>query len=520
MNSSDVRDALLQRNFFPAYNPWEEEIPPVFTSEKFTDQVARDLVALPNRNQRKYSGYDSVQYRLTKFNGLSRLCSIIHPRSYASLVLSIESNWNDLKQVSENPVSLIRPFLHDDGRIVKMDYGSDTEAIHDEKDTSFGKRWEVRTDISNFYPSFYSHSIPWALVGFEVAKAQRGHGRWFNALDMAVRNCNRGETRGVAIGPGTSLMVTEIVLEKIDRELKNEFKYLRRIDDYVAYCETEAEAEAFVSKLAELLHKYQLELNAQKTQIRKLPVDRSGWVADLTMASPDRDRMTGDRDWVTKKGAVGRFVDFAVRLADQTPDGSVLKFGLKSLIIALEDIEDPDQEIVHAILEQGLNLAFHQPVLVPVLGKLLDSEAEHVEMPQHQSELTKLLEDNIRFKRTDIVSWLLYFFDRHELSFSDEMADMIINMRDCIPLLLLYMSGNLRSQAKVVAYANSLDRNDFYEMDKHWMLLYRLFLDGRFQPNVSEKDAFEILKAADVSFVRSADKCLYADRSDVFDVRA
>ena len=324
-----------------------------------------------------------------------------------------------------------------------MDYGSETEAIHDEKDTSFSKRWEVRTDISNFYPSFYSHSIPWALVGFDVAKARRDPRLWFNALDKAVRNCNRGETRGVAIGPGTSLVITEIVLEKIDRELKDDFTYTRRIDDYVAYCETEAEAQAFVANLAEQLHKYQLELNAQKTQIRKLPVDRSGWVADLTMASPDRDRMTRDQDWVTKKAAVGRFVDFAVRLADQTPDGSVLKFGLKSLIIALENIENPDQEIVHAILEQGLNLAFHQPVLVPVLGKLLDSEAEHVEMPQHEAELIKLLEDNVRYRRTDIVSWLLYFFDRHELSISEGIVDSIIETGDCIPLILLYNSGKI-----------------------------------------------------------------------------
>ena len=432
------------------------------------------------------------------------------------LVLSIESNWNDLKQVSENPVSLIRPALHDDGRLAKMDYGTETEAIHDEKDLSFGKRWEVQTDISNFYPSFYSHSIPWALVGFEVAKANRDPRLWFNALDKTVRDCNRGETRGVAIGPGTSLVITEIVLEKIDTELKQEFAYTRRIDDYVAYCENEDEAEAFVAKLSERLHKHQLELNAQKTRIRKLPIDRSVWVADLTMASPDRKRMKRDQDWLTKKNTVGRFVDFAVRLADQTPDGSVLKFGLKSLIGTLEEITDPDQQIVHAILEQGLNLAFHQPVLVPVLGKLLDSEAKHVEIPQHQPELLRLLENNVRFKRTDVVSWLLYFFDRHELELPETMADSIVETGDCIPLLLLYMSGNIDHQAKVATFANSLDKNDCYEMDRYWILLYHLYLDGCYQPPPYERNVFETLDAANVSFVIPAEKCSYFDESAIF----
>jgi hypothetical protein len=31
-------------------------------------------------------------------------------------------------------------------------------------DKSFGKKYLVQIDIANFYPSIYSHSVPWALV--------------------------------------------------------------------------------------------------------------------------------------------------------------------------------------------------------------------------------------------------------------------------------------------------------------------------------------------------------------------
>ena len=49
-----------------------------------------------------------------------------------------------------------------------------------------------RTDISNFYPRIYTHSIPWALLGKEHSKAQM-HSTTFkrhyaNQLDIFVRN--------------------------------------------------------------------------------------------------------------------------------------------------------------------------------------------------------------------------------------------------------------------------------------------------------------------------------------------
>ena len=64
MNSADARDALLQRNFFPAYNEWEEEIPPVFTSQGFSPQVAHDLEALPNLGRFKGNIQDMIRFSI------------------------------------------------------------------------------------------------------------------------------------------------------------------------------------------------------------------------------------------------------------------------------------------------------------------------------------------------------------------------------------------------------------------------------------------------------------------------
>ncbi len=43
-----------------------------------------------------------------------------------------------------------------------------------EPDLLIGKRYLVKADISTCFPSIYTHSIPWALIGKDDAKARRG----------------------------------------------------------------------------------------------------------------------------------------------------------------------------------------------------------------------------------------------------------------------------------------------------------------------------------------------------------
>ena len=52
-----------------------------------------------------------------------------------------------------------------------------------------GKRYQVKADISNFFPSIYTHSIPWALIGKKLSKENKdGEKFWFNEIDLYIRN--------------------------------------------------------------------------------------------------------------------------------------------------------------------------------------------------------------------------------------------------------------------------------------------------------------------------------------------
>lgn len=486
-----VLRALLQHNFFPTQKKAKEEMPPIFTSVAFTPDLAKKLVAGKPRKVDGYQGYDAVEYKLTRFNGVSRSCAIPHPTAYAQLSLCIHEHWDKLDYIGKNKISGIRPIEHSDGRIIIMDYEKSFEKTKRKLRGAFGRRFTVHTDISNCFPSVYSHAIPWATVGFDYAKKHKStkyKTEWFNQLDEKVRWLKRGETQGIAIGPATSNILSEVILARVDETLRGKFVYTRFIDDYTAYCETEEKAQEFVRQLSEELAKYKLLLNIRKTEVIPLPhALAADWVAELSLALP-RTAEVSARDAIN-------YLNLAVRLAQQTPDGSVLKYALKSLVSRkLGFMADVD------ILQYGLTLSFHHPVLLPLLEKLFDSTMFAGKF-LYARELQQLALEHARLRRSDAVAWTLYYLNKYGVSVEAACADEILASRDCVSLLLLYLSGDPLHQTRVLSFVGRLDLVDLYELDQYWLLLYELFRAGKIASRYKDEDAFEIMAANAVGFI-------------------
>lgn len=491
-----VLAALLQHNFLPAQSPDCEELPPILSSRSFSVKAARKLAASSGHRPKGYEGYDAVEYRLTRFNGVSRCCSIPHPTAYAKLALRIYEYWDKkLHFIADNEHSVIRPRHHSDGRIIIMDdYGTESTKASRNLTDSFGRRFFVRTDISNCFPSIYSHTIPWALVGMKTAKLNRDPNEWFNQLDEKTRKLKRNETQGVAIGPATSNIIFEAILSKVDEAMDKKFKadkglvFRRFIDDYTAYCKTEEQAQRFIRVLAENLAFYKLALNIAKTVVMPLPQSLdSDWVTELSLAVP-RDKNVPAIDAV-------RYLDLAVRLAPQQPDGSVLKYALKSLCG-----QKLAPAAVQTVLEYALTLSFYQPVLLPVLELLFDATTCPGKFA-YGDELRRIVRENADSRRSDGAAWGLYYLMKYGAKIESETADTVLAEPDCIALLLLYVQGNKSLKARVVEYAESLDHSDLYELDQYWLLLYELFRDGGIGNPYAGDRAFQILKDQGVSFV-------------------
>ncbi|MBS0328295.1 MAG: RNA-directed DNA polymerase [Proteobacteria bacterium] len=488
-------EALTRWNYFPNQKSKGGELPPVFSTRQFTPHVAKKLLAEKLRKD----GYDQIEYYATRYNNVSRPLAIPHPVGYAYLVNCICMHWHELSYICSNENSLIKPEEHADGRVVLMDYEEPLERTTRTLKIGFGKKFRAHTDITNCFPSIYTHAIPWATVGFAYAKAHAPQKNptyktlWFNQLDYHQRMIKRNETQGVVIGPATSNIVSEAVLAKVDEVLSKKYTYYRYIDDYTCYCETYEEGQDFLRELNDVLRKYKLSLNLKKTNLVELPAPiDSDWIVELSTRMP-----SGTPNDPPKKGKhynaseALRFIDFAVQLKKSTPDGSVLKFAVKSIIYQL------DEHAVQPVLEYLLNLSRFFPLLLPSLEHLFAHAS--INCGPYAKNLNAILIENAINRRSDGMCWALYFLNKHGLAISCEAVQKVIDSRDCMAIFLLHLVGVFEDEVK--AFVASLDKADLYELDQYWVLLYQRFLDGKEVNPYPGENCFDILKAERVSFV-------------------
>ena len=326
--------------------------------------------------------------------------------------------------------------------------------------------------------------MPWALVGFKKAKKNRSICKWFNKVDNFLRSCSRNETAGVPIGPAISNIACEIILECIDKKLREDFNYIRFIDDYTAYCNTYAEAEEFIRQLSINLMQYKFNLNIKKTEIKSLPQAISTeWIGRMREVIPSEKEITASK--------VSNILDVAVRLQKNNPDGSILKYAANSIVQKLND--KSSIEFVKYILK----LSFHYPVLIPSLKKPLAKVYQNGN-DDFKEQLIFLLKDSIKYGRSDTVCWLLYYLKILHNDIPIEIADEIIKWSDCMALTLL--SEYPIYESKVANFAKNLDNNDLYELDIYWLLLYQLYFKGKICNPYKDK-TFDVLKKHNVSFI-------------------
>ena len=92
-------------------------------------------------------------------------------------------------------------------------------------------------------------------------------------LDRLVRACNRNQTIGIPIGPDTSRVVSELVLSRIDHELKKNGSGLKKrqvfhnIDDYEIGVENTTEAERVIARFEKEIRKFELRSHDGKTGV-------------------------------------------------------------------------------------------------------------------------------------------------------------------------------------------------------------------------------------------------------------
>ena len=211
-----------------------------------------------------------------------RALELIHPALYVSLVNTVTapSNWpiiigkfaefggsDKVRCISRPGKSLTR----ESDKAQKISYWWD-EMEQKSIELALEYRFIFRTDITDCYPSIYTHSIAWALHTKEIAKKDRSDKLVGNLIDRYIQSMHNGQTNGIPQGSVLMDFIAEMVLGYADNELVRKignqitsYQVLRYVDDYRIFVNTQEEGEHILKSLTEVLLEIGLQLNTNKT---------------------------------------------------------------------------------------------------------------------------------------------------------------------------------------------------------------------------------------------------------------
>lgn len=233
---------------------------------------------------------------------------------------------------------------------------------------SVGARFTLTTDVSNFYPSIYTHAVDWAVRGKAVAKRDQSAKSVGGRLDSLLRVGRGGQTVGISIGPDTSWIVSEMVLARVDAALQRRCKEvtghaLRWVDDMVFYAKSHGLAEDVLGIYEEELGEFELSLNPLKTSIQPgIKPYQDEWLIRLRQARyrDDTERHQADDivdlfslafEMQARMPASGA-ISYAIKRCNPFPSGSAWAM-FQELLLASMALESSSIRHVYDVMAYG-----------------------------------------------------------------------------------------------------------------------------------------------------------------------
>jgi len=351
------RYSLIQKGLFP------EVLPPCFTSVDLKRAFSGLVRKLKAKSHYAKRHTDYVRYSGTKQDGNRRYYGTPNPVSYFYVASFIADHWSDFTdRFDASPFSVSRPKVGHptDDRPIIMQSLSELTTIASKKLRYAG--FILKTDVSQFFPSIYTHAISWSAHGIEKSKADtsdRSAINYFNSLDLFVRNCQLNESRGLLIGPDAFRLIAEYIMAGLDAELKTALSTTvvgaaRHVDDYYMGLGGEAEGLVALSILRDTLQRYSLHINDSKTRIMKgVEPLNDLWAQELRHASRDLGGWFGD----TKVDSLVLFLNKSLSIASDIKSDSPVKIALRTLD-QIRVYDGPHWEELEPYLQR---IIFHHP---------------------------------------------------------------------------------------------------------------------------------------------------------------
>lgn len=460
ISKDELLEGLLGYGMFP------EKVPPIFTSEALYEYCIANGYDWLDKKE-----HSAISYESMRNISIPRILSIPYPTTYINQCKFISDKWDDIQQYFRERTESnsfkksqihIRK-IHDKKQLFEMNYKDfDSKYGLLETEISIGAKYVVKADISNCFPSIYTHAISWSLAGIEEAKRnQKDNSKWYNQLDFYTRALKDNETHGVLIGPHSSNLISEIILVAVDNELQ-QYNYTRCIDDYTCFVSSQQKAENFLIDLANALKKYDLLLNHKKTEIIKLPVSSEDyWVTSLkSFQIPNEISVTFLR----------RYLNTAIDLANKTGNMAVMNFVIKTL---------STKSFRPLALGYYTNIIHNLLLLFPYLLPIIEDNVFiplNIDTGRIEKIANDIYEDGSKYSRFEGMSYAIYYSIKYNFQLRNDLIDKVKLKEDCIFMLLSYLHDikylrGVKQQYKDIA--NEI-QNDYISKDKFWLFIYEI----------------------------------------------
>ena len=278
----------LYSEFETIYNQYDSLVDILNDNFSLRGEKINEFKGFKDENYGLKKGTEPINIYISKPNGANRVLAVVNPLVLIPLHFYINYYSDEILKEqldATNNYESSSKFFFVEGKFVRLyDYNGNPIisefanmcqknykcSLMSKQKICDGKYYHLGLDINNFFNSIYTHSISWKLLNNKNKII-------FDNIDYLTRTLNRNETKGIAIGPYTSSLFSEIILSKVDRAIietckEKNISFTRFCDDYDFYCDSKEKLENDVRlMISENLSEYKLDLNMNKLKLEEFP---------------------------------------------------------------------------------------------------------------------------------------------------------------------------------------------------------------------------------------------------------
>ena len=410
-----------------------------------------------------------------KSEGARRRFALPNPYHYCKAVDFIVSHEEEIKKIYEkSQYSLTAPINKSPKN--NEPYAKKTATIAETKreiEKQFqDNRYEIRLDISSFFDSIYTHSIPWAVYGIEEAKKKkRDKTLWGNQLDDLMEALNYKQTNGILIGNSLSRIVSEIILCTIDEEIQKalpDISCCRYVDDYYIYTKDSSQIKEIIAVIRIALARYQLTFNESKIAVNESP---------FLYGKPWIDQM---RLYIYLSADV--YLTRLITEYNKHKDIAIFKYGLKVLSVC--KFSRQDWPVVQSRL---VNILVRFPSLADRILPILWQNKERISKSMLKKAIYGIIDESILLGYSQELIWAIWYVKLFDLQISQPYVLKVLQSGNDLAIVILLdilekrgalereeVKKQRRELRRLFEEVNDPDAKGDNELmwSSHWLLAY------------------------------------------------